>query len=147
MKTLLSTTLIASMCALAGASFAQSGTSSTGGASGTPTREQADRKGAPPPATSGATTGATTGAGMGTASGQTKANTANRTEEQAARNDGDPTSIYDRKGMGAMLKRMDANSDGMVSRDEYMRFHESVYERMPKDGSGMVSVSGGMRRQ
>jgi hypothetical protein len=146
MKNLLSSTLVASMCALAGVSVAQ--TSTTPAATGTQTREQADRKGAPPPATSGTTTTTTTGgSSMGaTSSGQPKANTATRTEEQAARNDGDPTSIYDRKGMGAMLKRMDANSDGMVSRDEYMQFHEGVYQRMPKDGNGMVSVGTGTRR-
>jgi hypothetical protein len=146
MKNLLSSTLVASMCALAGASAAQ--TSTTPAATGTQTREQADRKGAPPPATTG--TGATAGTSGGmsaTPSGPPKANTATRTEEQAARNDGDPTSIYDRKGMGAMLKRMDANRDGMVSREEYMQFHEGVYQRMPKDGNGMVSVGTGMRRQ
>jgi hypothetical protein len=121
MKNLLSSTLVVSVCALAGASVAQ--TSTTPAATGAP------------------------GGMSATPSGQPQANTATRTEEQAARNDGDPTSIYDRRGMGAMLKRMDANSDGMVSRDEYMQFHEGVYQRMPKDGNGMVSVGTNTRRQ
>ena len=43
-------------------------------------------------------------------------------------------------GMGMqMTKMMDTNSDGMISRDEFMKHHEAMYDRMKKGGNGMVS--------
>ncbi len=40
------------------------------------------------------------------------------------------------------MKMMDTNSDGMVSKDEFMKYHESMYEGMKKNSSGMVSMKG-----
>ena len=44
-------------------------------------------------------------------------------------------------GMGMqMIKTMDTNSDGMISRDEFMKHHEAMYDKMKKGSNGMVSV-------
>jgi len=44
-------------------------------------------------------------------------------------------------GMGMqMIKAMDMNSDGMISRDEFMKHHEAMYDKMKKGSNGMVSV-------
>ncbi len=46
-----------------------------------------------------------------------------------------------KEGMGMqMMKMMDANSDGMISRDEFMKHHEAMYDKMKKGSNGMVSV-------
>ena len=37
-------------------------------------------------------------------------------------------------------KAMDSNGDGMISRKEYMRYHDSAYGKMKKGSNGMVSV-------
>ena len=38
------------------------------------------------------------------------------------------------------MKKMDTNGDGMVSKDEYMSYHESIYNSMKKGSNGMVST-------
>ena len=44
-------------------------------------------------------------------------------------------------GMGMqMVKMMDANNDGMISRDEFMKHHDSMYDKMKKGSNGMVSM-------
>lgn len=44
-------------------------------------------------------------------------------------------------GMGMqMMKMMDTNGDGMISRDEFMKHHEAMYGSMKKGSNGMVSV-------
>lgn len=35
---------------------------------------------------------------------------------------------------------MDANSDGMVSKDEYMNYYQSQWDKMPKNKDGMVMM-------
>lgn len=37
-------------------------------------------------------------------------------------------------------KMMDTNGDGMISRDEFMRHHEAMWDKMKKNSSGMVDV-------
>ena len=43
-------------------------------------------------------------------------------------------------GMTMDMKAMDVNSDGMVSKDEFMSYHEGMYEKMKKGQNGMVSI-------
>jgi len=38
------------------------------------------------------------------------------------------------------LKMMDTNGDGMVSKVEFMKYHEAMYDKMKKDANGMVSL-------
>ena len=44
------------------------------------------------------------------------------------------------KNMQMNMKTMDANSDGMISRDEFMRFHEKRWGELKKNSSGMVDM-------
>jgi len=45
------------------------------------------------------------------------------------------------KGMrSADMKMMDTNKDGMLSRDEFMKHHEGMYEKMKKNKDGMVDM-------
>ena len=37
------------------------------------------------------------------------------------------------------MKKMDANKDGMVSKDEYMKFFEAKYDAMDKNKDKMVT--------
>ena len=41
-------------------------------------------------------------------------------------------------GMG--MKMMDVNNDGMISKEEFMKYHESMYDKMKKGSNGMVSI-------
>ena len=43
-------------------------------------------------------------------------------------------------GKGMDMKAMDTNSDGMVSKDEYMKYQEAQYEKMKKNKDGMVDM-------
>ncbi|MEP6609401.1 MAG: EF-hand domain-containing protein [Burkholderiaceae bacterium] len=38
-------------------------------------------------------------------------------------------------------KAMDANGDGMISRDEYMRYYGTRYDRMKRNDKGMVMMN------
>jgi hypothetical protein len=38
-----------------------------------------------------------------------------------------------------MMKKMDVNKDGMVSKDEYMKFYEQKFETMDKNKDKMVT--------
>jgi hypothetical protein len=42
--------------------------------------------------------------------------------------------------MGMHMKMMDVNGDGMISKEEFMKFHESMFDKMKKDSNGMVSM-------
>jgi hypothetical protein len=39
-----------------------------------------------------------------------------------------------------MKMSMDANQDGMVSKQEFVSHHEAMYDKMDKSGKGMVPV-------
>jgi Ca2+-binding EF-hand superfamily protein len=41
--------------------------------------------------------------------------------------------------MGAMMTKMDADGDGMLSKEEFMKAHEAMLERM-KGPNGMISL-------
>ena len=41
---------------------------------------------------------------------------------------------------GMDMKMMDTNNDGMISKEEFMKHHESMYEKMKKGSNGMVST-------
>jgi len=41
---------------------------------------------------------------------------------------------------GMDMKMMDTNNDAMISKDEFMKHHESMYDKMKKDSNGMVSL-------
>lgn len=40
-----------------------------------------------------------------------------------------------------MMKKMDSNGDGVISREEFMSHHEAKYDKMKKNRSGMVDLS------
>lgn len=42
--------------------------------------------------------------------------------------------------MGGMMKKMDANNDGMLSKEEFMKGHEAMFDRM-KGENGMISLT------
>ncbi len=42
--------------------------------------------------------------------------------------------------MAKHMKMMDSNGDGMISKDEFMKHHEEMYDGMKKNSSGMVSM-------
>ena len=44
--------------------------------------------------------------------------------------------------MGKMgMKAMDTNHDGMISKDEFMTYHEAMYDHMTKNKDGMVDMN------
>ena len=43
-------------------------------------------------------------------------------------------------GMHMDMKAMDTNHDGMISKAEFMKYHESMFARMKKGSNGMVSM-------
>jgi hypothetical protein len=42
--------------------------------------------------------------------------------------------------MGMDPKTMDSNGDGMISKDEFMKHHEAMFDKMKKGTNGMVSL-------
>lgn len=47
------------------------------------------------------------------------------------------------QGMGGMASHMamiDNNNDGFVSKEEFMKHHEAMFDKMKKDSNGMVSL-------
>ena len=41
---------------------------------------------------------------------------------------------------GMDMKMMDTNNDAMISKEEFMKHHEGMYDKMKKGSNGMVSV-------
>ena len=52
----------------------------------------------------------------------------------------DGMQMKDGMGMKMDMKMMDPNNDGMISKEEFMKHHESMYDKMKKGSNGMVSV-------
>ena len=44
------------------------------------------------------------------------------------------------QGMMMEMKAMDTNHDGMISKKEFMKFHEDMWAKMKKNKSGMVDM-------
>jgi EF-hand domain pair len=42
--------------------------------------------------------------------------------------------------MMTMMKAMDTNGDGKISKEEYMAYHEKMWMSMKKDSNGMVDA-------
>jgi hypothetical protein len=38
------------------------------------------------------------------------------------------------------MKDLDTNSDGMISKEEFVKHHEMMYEKMKKNSKGMVDI-------
>ena len=38
------------------------------------------------------------------------------------------------------MKMMDSNGDGMISKDEFMKYHVMIFDKMKKNSTGMVDV-------
>ena len=43
-------------------------------------------------------------------------------------------------GMKMNMKMLDANGDSMISKEEFMKHHEMMYDKMKKNKSGMVDL-------
>ena len=43
------------------------------------------------------------------------------------------------KGMGMEMKSMDSNGDGMISKEEFMKYHEAKFDSM-KNSAGMLDM-------
>ena len=41
---------------------------------------------------------------------------------------------------GMDMKAMDTNGDGMISKDEFMKAHEAMWDKMKKNSKGMVDM-------
>lgn len=50
-------------------------------------------------------------------------------------------------GMGRGLAAADEDRDGRVSRSEFLKFHEAIFDRMPKDRGGQVRIDEVMRQR
>ena len=62
-------------------------------------------------------------------------------QDSMMKRDGMQGNMAMKDGMGMqMVKMMDMNNDGMISRDEFMKHHESMYDKMKKGSGGMVSM-------
>jgi Ca2+-binding EF-hand superfamily protein len=42
--------------------------------------------------------------------------------------------------MMTMMKEMDTNGDGKISKEEFMAYHEKMWMKMKKDSNGMVDA-------
>ena len=52
----------------------------------------------------------------------------------------DSKMMHKKDSMGMDMKAMDANGDGMISKDEFMKSHEAMWDKMKKNDKGMVDM-------
>jgi hypothetical protein len=52
---------------------------------------------------------------------------------------------FARGGLKFDAKAMDANGDGKITKDEFMKYGEAKFDRMKKDPNGMISVADAAR--
>ncbi|HQR51463.1 MAG TPA: hypothetical protein PKW44_07490 [Methylophilaceae bacterium] len=45
-----------------------------------------------------------------------------------------------------MMKMVDANGDHMVSKEEFLKFQETIFIQMDKKGDGMVDAQNWLRK-
>src|SRR5512144_468672 len=43
-------------------------------------------------------------------------------------------------GMHSHMASMDTNGDGLISKEEFMAFHQTMWDKLPKNKDGMVSM-------
>ena len=48
---------------------------------------------------------------------------------------------FARGGMHFDAKAMDTNKDGMISKDEFMKYHADMWDQMTKDSNGTMSMN------
>jgi hypothetical protein len=48
---------------------------------------------------------------------------------------------FARGGMHFSAKAMDTDNDGMISKDEFMKYHADMWDQMTKDSNGSMSMS------
>ncbi len=54
------------------------------------------------------------------------------------------TTMKEEKKMAAKemrMKAMDTNNDGMISREEFMKYHETVWEKIKRNAAGMAHMA------
>jgi hypothetical protein len=44
-------------------------------------------------------------------------------------------------GMGSHMRAMDTNRDGMLSREEFLKAHEAMFDKMKKNEQGQVEIA------
>lgn len=59
-------------------------------------------------------------------------------QEKSTTESAAPTKTMGMRCMG--MKGMDANGDGLISKDEFTKHHEAMWDKMKKDANGNVSV-------
>ena len=52
----------------------------------------------------------------------------------------DHAMMKDGNTMSTHMKAMDTDGDGMISKDEFMKYHEQMYDGMKKNANGMVEL-------
>jgi Ca2+-binding EF-hand superfamily protein len=53
----------------------------------------------------------------------------------------DQSADFARGGMHFSAKAMDTDGDGMISKDEFMKYHAAMWDQMTKDSNGSMTVS------
>jgi len=53
----------------------------------------------------------------------------------------DQSADFARGGMHFSAKAMDTDGDGMISKDEFMKYHAAVWDQMTKDSNGNMTMS------
>jgi hypothetical protein len=54
-----------------------------------------------------------------------------------------PSTMKEEKAMAkkeARMKAMDVNNDGMISREEFMKYHETTWEKVKRNAAGLAKM-------